>query len=113
MVLVHAGGFTRYGSFAKISMLPDIPYVRACIRSQEQSAQACGESLKPYTRFATADVQGRFIFTGVGPGHYLLRSDVSWDVSRGKLESIHVWRTAQADVVVDEGEESRDVRVVN
>jgi hypothetical protein len=113
VLLVHAGGRTRYGSLAKISLFADIPYVRECIRAEEHGTPLCGESLKPYTRFAIADIHGRFIFTGMGPGRYFLRSVISWDAPRGKLESIHMQRIAQADVMVDGEGESRAVRMLN
>lgn len=74
------GGDVKYGAGNTIRLFPNSDYSAQCIRIINTSDSHCVERLRPYSRTALADAEGRFEFADLAPGSYLLTTVITWGV---------------------------------
>lgn len=77
------GGDIKYGAGNDILLLPTTDYSRQCISILATTTSDCGTKLKPYVRTVQADGEGRFEFTGIAPGSYIVTTIITWGIPTG------------------------------
>lgn len=83
-------GTRHYAIRKTVTLFSSTPYVLECIRITLNAKSDCTDLLKPYSRSATTDSAGRFTFTGLRHGAYVLTTDVCWSVDRGRARNCQV-----------------------
>lgn len=77
------GGDIKYGAGNDINLVPDTPYSRECIDILSSSPSECAAKVRPYVRTVQADGEGRFEFTGIAPGSYIVTTTITWGIPTG------------------------------
>ena len=79
------GGDVKTAAGRRIYLVPLVPYTdeRAKIMWERKEPEAPDPRLARYTKSTTADAQGRFSFSSLPAGSYLVYTTITWTVSDG------------------------------
>ena len=79
------GGDVKTAAGRRIYLVPLTPYTdeRAKIMWERKEPEAADSRLARYTKSVTADAQGRFSFSALPAGSYVVYTKITWTVSDG------------------------------